>query len=56
MLFNLDVHYSHGNEQMIYEGEIKIRYGCTTFFNITITVGFGYFKRESDFFFTIVYF
>ena len=49
MRFNLDVHYSNDNEQVIYEVEIKIHYGRTIFFNITITVCFGYFKRESDF-------
>ena len=41
MWFNLDVHYSIDNEQVNYEAKIKIHYGTTIFFNITVTVGYG---------------
>ena len=50
------MHYSNDNEQVIYEAEIKSHYKHIIFINITITVGFGYFKRKIDFFITIVYF
>ena len=50
------MHYANDNEQVIYKAEIKFHYKHIILINITITVGFGYFKRESDFFITIVYF